>query len=92
MGINLANHKSALKRIRTNKRRTLVRGARVTLLRTLLKNVELAIASKDIPGAKEALKIAESQFMKGVSKGVIDKNTASRKISRLSIRIKALSA
>ena len=88
----MANHKSALKRIRTNKKRTLVRGARITLLRTLIKNVELAIANKDIPLAKEALKIAESQVMKGVSKGVMNKNTASRKISRLSSRIKAFSA
>tara|TARA_B100000676_G_scaffold279168_1_gene302214 strand:- start:289 stop:567 length:279 start_codon:yes stop_codon:yes gene_type:complete len=91
MGINLANHKSALKRIRSNKKKTLVRGSRVTFLRTSIKNVETAIENKDQTAAIEAFKSAESQIMKGVSKGVMKKNTASRKISRLSNRIKALS-
>ena len=91
MGINLANHKSALKRIRSNKKKTLVRGSRVTFLRTSIKNVETAIENKDQTAAIEAFKSAESQMMKGVSKGVMKKNTASRKISRLSNRIKALS-
>ena len=88
MGINLANHKSALKRIRSNKKKTLVRGSRVTFLRTSIKNVETAIENKDQTAAIEAFKSAESQIMKGVSKGVMKKNTASRKISRLSNRIK----
>ena len=88
----MANHKSALKRIRANKRRTQVRGSRVTLLRTLIKNVESDIANKDISKAKESFRIAESQVMKGVTKGAVNKNTASRKISRLSSRIKAISA
>ena len=88
----MANHKSALKRIRTNKRRTIVRGSRVTYLRTLIKNVEVAIEKNDIASAKDTFNLAESQLMKGVSKGVMNKNTASRKISRLSSRIKTLSA
>lgn len=87
----MANHKSALKRIRSNKKKTLVRGSRVTFLRTSIKNVETAIENKDQTVAIEAFKSAESQIMKGVSKGVMKKNTASRKISRLSNRIKALS-
>ena len=91
MGINLANHKSALKRIRTNKKKTLVRSSRITFLRTSIKSVETALENKDKTAATEAFKSAESQIMKGVSKGVMKKNTASRKISRLSNRIKALS-
>ena len=91
MGINLANHKSALKRIRTNKKKTLVRSSRITFLRTSIKSVETALENKDKTAAIEAFKSAESQIMKGVSKGVMKKNTASRKISRLSNRIKALS-
>tara|TARA_Y100001970_G_C14206691_1_gene844489 strand:- start:1010 stop:1276 length:267 start_codon:yes stop_codon:yes gene_type:complete len=87
----LANHKSALKRIRSNKKKTLTRGSRITFLRTSIKSVETALENKDQTAAKEAFKSAESQIMKGVSKGVIKKNTASRKISRLSNRIKALS-
>ncbi len=91
MGIILANHKSALKRIRTNNRRSLVRGSRVTNLRSTIKIVEEAIGNKNKTEAVEAFKNAESKIMKGVSKGVINRNTASRKISRLSNRIKALS-
>ncbi len=91
MGINLDNHKSALKRIRTNNRRAVVRGSRVTNLRSTIKSVETAIDKKDKTEAVEAFKNAESKIMKGVSKGVINKNTASRKISRLSNRIKTLS-
>ncbi|PPR78106.1 MAG: 30S ribosomal protein S20 [Alphaproteobacteria bacterium MarineAlpha2_Bin1] len=87
----MANHKSALKRIRSNKKKTLTRGSRITFLRTSIKSVETALENKDQTAAKEAFKSAESQIMKGVSKGVIKKNTASRKISRLSNRIKALS-
>ena len=87
----MANHNSALKRIRTNKKKTLVRSSRITFLRTSIKSVETALENKDKTAAIEAFKSAESQIMKGVSKGVMKKNTASRKISRLSNRIKALS-
>ena len=64
----MANHKSALKRIRSNKKKTLVRGSRVTFLRTSIKNVETAIENKDQTAAIEAFKSAESQIMKGILK------------------------
>ncbi len=84
----MAHHKSAKKRIRQTERRTEVNGARVSRIRTFVKKVELAIAAGDSVAAKAALKDAEPQMMKGVQAGVLHKNTASRKVSRLSARVK----
>jgi len=86
----MAHHKSAKKRIRRNDRRADVNGARMSRIRTFVKNVELAIASGDQPKAQEALKAAQPEMMRGVSRGVVKQNTMSRKISRLSARIKAI--
>lgn len=88
----MANHASAKKRIRTNARRNDVNTARKSRIRTFLKKVEVAIASGDAKAAQEAYKNAQPELMRGVSKGILVKNTASRKMSRLVARIKALGA
>lgn len=86
----MANHKSAEKRIRQTARRTEVNGARMSRIRTFVKKVEVAISSGDKSAAADAFKFAQPEMMRGVSKGVIHANTVSRKLSRLSARIKAL--
>lgn len=86
----MANHKSAEKRFRQTVRRTEVNRARVSRIRTFTKKVELAIASGDKAAAAEAFKEAQPEMMRGTTKGVISANTVSRKLSRLSARIKAL--
>lgn len=86
----MANHKSAEKRIRQTARRTEVNGARISRIRTFVKKVETAIESGDKSAAAEALKAAQPEMMRGTTKGVLHANTVSRKISRLSARIKAL--
>ena len=88
----MANHASAKKRIRQTRRRTIVNRARRGSIRTELRAVEEAIASGDKKLAKTAFKAAEPALMVGVVKGAIHKNTASRKLSRLSKRIKAMAA
>lgn len=86
----MAHHKSALKRIRQTAVRTQVNAARVNRIRTFLKKVETAIAGGDQAAAAEALRAAQPELMRGVTKGVVEKNTASRKISRLAARVNAL--
>ena len=86
----MANHKSAEKRIRQTERRTLVNRNRVSRIRTFVKKVEAAIESGDKAAAAEALKAAQPEMHRGVTKGVLQKNTVARKLSRLSGRIKAL--
>ncbi|MEO1226504.1 MAG: 30S ribosomal protein S20 [Pseudomonadota bacterium] len=86
----MANHASAKKRIRQTGRRTAVNRARVSRIRTFTKQVELAIASGDKEAAQAALKAAQPELHRGVSKGVMHKNTVARKLSRLSGRINAL--
>ncbi len=86
----MANHKSAEKRIRQTERRTAVNKARVSRLRTFVKKVELAIESGDKSAAQAAFLAAQPELHGGVNKGVIHKNTAARKLSRLRSRIKAL--
>jgi small subunit ribosomal protein S20 len=86
----MANHKSAEKRIRQTERRTAVNRARVSRIRTFVKKVETAIASGDKTAAAEAFREAQPELMRGANKGVLHKNTVSRKLSRLSSRIKAL--
>ena len=87
----MAHHKSAIKRIRQTERRTAVNRARRSRIRTFIKNVESAIGAGDKKAALEAFKRAEPEIRRGVSKGVMKLNTASRKISRLSTHIKAMS-
>ena len=77
-------------KLRRNARRTVINGARVSRIRTHVKAVELAIASGDKSAAQEALKAAQPELARGVRSGVLPKNTASRKMSRLSARVKAI--
>ena len=86
----MANTTSAKKRARRDARKVRVNGARRARVRTFVKKVEAAIAAGDREAAGEALKKAQPELMRGVTRGVVKKNTASRKISRLSRRIKAL--
>ena len=88
----MANHKSAKKRIRRNANRSEINKSRVSRIRTFLKRVETAIAAGDKAAAQTALKEAQPELMRGVSKGVMHKNTASRKMSRLSAQVKTVGA
>ena len=88
----MANHKSAKKRIIRNANRALINGARVSRIRTFVKKVDAAIAAGDADAAREALRAAQTELQRGVSRGVLHKNTVSRKISRLAARVKALAA
>lgn len=86
----MANHKSAKTRIVRNKKRSIINGARRNSVRTFVKKVEAAILDGNAEVAKSALLVAESRIMKAVSRGIFHKNTASRKVSRLAQRIKAI--
>ena len=88
----MANHKSARKRIRRNEAFGGVNSNRRNRIRTFVKRVEAAIAKGDAEGARAALKAAQPEMHRGVSRGVFHKNTVSRQLSRLSARIKALAA
>ena len=87
----MANHKSAKKRIRRNLARAEINKSRMSRIRTFIKKVEHAIGVGDIDDARVALKQAQPEIMRGVSKGVLHKNTASRKMSRLAAGVKKLS-
>ena len=86
----MAHHKSAKKRIRQTVRRTAINKARVSRMRTFVKKVEDAIASGDKAAARAAFVAAQPEMQRGAGKGMIHRNTVSRKLSRLSARIKAL--
>lgn len=88
----MANTTSAKKAARQTERRTLVNKSRKTRMRTFLRKVEEAIASGDKAAAAAALKAAEPVIVRAGQKGIIHPNTASRKVSRLSARVKTLSA
>jgi small subunit ribosomal protein S20 len=88
---NLANSPQAKKRARQNEKRFAINKARRSRIRTYLRTVEEAIESGDKAAAELALKTAQPELMRGVTKGVYHKNTASRKMSRLSARVKTLS-
>lgn len=88
----MANSPSARKRIRQTERRTIVNAARKSRIRTFLRKVESALASGDAQAAQSALREAQPEIMRGVTKGVLHKNAASRKVSRLASRVKALAA
>ncbi|AZY92642.1 MULTISPECIES: 30S ribosomal protein S20 [Paracoccus] len=88
----MANTPQSKKRARQIERRTDVNKARRSRIRTYIRKVEEAIASGNADAAALALKTAQPELMRGVTKGVVHKNTASRKISRLAARVKALSA
>ena len=82
--------KSAKKRMRQTKRRTEINRARMSRVRTFVKKVETAITAGDRAAAEAALKMAQPEIMRGVTKGVLHRNTASRRVSRLSARVNAL--
>lgn len=86
----MANHASAKKRTRRNESKSLINTNRKSRIRTFIKKIEIALASGDAKEAETALRNAQPEIARGVSKGLFHKNTASRKISRLSARIKAL--
>jgi small subunit ribosomal protein S20 len=88
----MANTASARKRIRQNERRNARNTARRSRTRTFVRKVEEAIASGDKTAAVEALRAAQPEMQRTIIKGVAHKNTVARKISRLSARIKAISA
>ena len=86
----MAHHKSAQKRIRSNARRAEVNTARVGRIRTFLKRVETAISSGDKNAAQAEFKLAQPELQRGTTRGVIHRNTVSRKLSRLTARIKSM--
>jgi len=88
----MANSPQSEKRARQSEARFAVNKMRRSRIRTYLRKVEEAIASGDHAAAQAALKAAQPELMRGVTKGVFKKNTASRKISRLSSRVKSVGA
>ncbi len=86
----MANTPQSKKRARQNEARFAINKARRSRIRTYLRKVEEAIASGDKAAAEAALKAAQPEIMRGVTKGVLHKNTASRKVSRLSGRVNAI--
>ena len=86
----MANSPQAKKRARQNEARFAINKMRRSRIRTYLRAVEEAIASGDQAAATAALKAAQPEIMRGVTKGVMHKNTASRKVSRLASRVKAV--
>jgi small subunit ribosomal protein S20 len=88
----MANNASATKRIRQTVVRTERNQARKSRMRTFVKKVETAIASGDKSAASDALRAAQPEMQRAATKGVAHANTVARKLSRLSARIKALTA
>ena len=86
----MANTPQAKKRIRRNATRTQINHSRISRIRTFIKQVESAIAEGKKKDAADALKKVQPEIARGVARGVIHKNTASRKVSRLSKRVAAL--
>ena len=86
----MANTPQAKKRIRRNAKREVINHSRISRIRTFIKAVESAIASGKKAEAAEALKAMQPEMARGVSRGVIHKNTAARRFSRLSRRVAQL--
>ena len=86
----MANTPQARKRIRRNDKRAEINGARIGRIRTFVKKVEAAIAGADKTAAAEALREAQPEMARGVARGVLHRNTASRKLSRLSKAVAGL--
>ncbi|MCF1710646.1 30S ribosomal protein S20 [Tabrizicola sp. J26] len=86
----MANTPQSKKRARQSEARYAVNKSRRSRIRTFLRKVEEAIASGDQTAAAEALRVAQPELARGVTKGVVHKNTLARKMSRLSSRVKAL--
>ncbi|TVQ82175.1 MAG: 30S ribosomal protein S20 [Micavibrio sp.] len=88
----MANHKSAKKRIRRNERRRVINKSRISRIRTFVRKVEEAIEAGDKKAADAAFVKAQPEIHRGVSKGILHKKSASRRLSRLSRRIKVLAS
>jgi small subunit ribosomal protein S20 len=88
----MANTKSAKKMARKITKRTEINRSRRSRMRTYIRKVEEALATGDATAAAAALQVAEPEMMRAAQKGVVHKNTVSRKVSRLTTRVKALSA
>ena len=88
----MANTVSAKKMTRKIAKRTVVNRARRSRMRTFLRKVEEAIATGDQAAAQAALRAAQPEIMRAAQNGIVHKNTASRKVSRLASRIRTLSA
>ncbi len=88
----MANHKSAEKAIRQTAKRTLNNKSRMSRIKTFIKKVEEAVLGTDKAKAQTDFKIAQSEIMRGVTKGILKLNTASRKISRLSAKVKNIAS
>ena len=88
----MANTPSAKKRVRQLARKTEVNKARRSRIKTFVKKVEESISAGNSSDAKNAFKLAQPEIQRGVTKGIFHKNTASRKISRLLKRVKAVTA
>ena len=86
----MANHKSSKKRILRNNKRNEINSNRISRIRTYIKKVETEISSENKDKANEAFKLAMPEIQRGASKGLMHKNTASRKLSRLSHKIKSI--
>jgi small subunit ribosomal protein S20 len=86
----MANTPQARKRIRRNETRALINGNRLSRIRTFVKKVEAALGAGDKVAAAAALQEAQPELARGVARGVLHKNTASRKLSRLTKRVAAL--
>jgi small subunit ribosomal protein S20 len=87
----MATHRSAEKRHRQSELRAATNRSRESRVRTFVKRVEAAIAAGNKTAARDAFNAAEPELQRGVSKGMLHQNTVSRKLSRLSARIKGLS-
>ena len=86
----MPHHKSAEKRLRQTEKRTVINRARLSRVRSFVKTVEHAIASGDKTAAQTAFNLAQPELHRATTKGVLHKNTAARKLSRLAARIHAL--
>ena len=86
----MANTPQARKRIRRNDKRAEINGARISRIRSFVKKVETALETGDKEAARTALQAAQPELARGVARGVLHKNTVSRKMSRLSKRVAAL--
>ena len=86
----MASHKSAEKRLRQTAKRTAINRARISRVRTFVKKVEAAIATGNKEAAQSALQVAQPELHRAITKGLLHKNTVSRKLSRLATRINTL--
>ena len=86
----MASHKSAEKRIRQIAKRTAINRARISRVRTFVKKVEAAIAAGNREAAQSALQVAQPELHRAITKGLLHKNTVSRKLSRLATHINGL--